>query len=352
MVRLDWPGYWRETLPSGAARHRVRVASSRRKITIPVGPGHPAFSAHYHAARRGEIIDTPRAPTATPRSVEWLVQRFDVWMRDQMKAGHLHPATVKQRRAFLARFVAAYGDKRMEAPRGKLLEWRDSMASTPGAADNAMKAVRAMYAWAVEREIVPTNPAMGIPKIHKGSGGAVPWSADDLRKYRDAHPFGSAAHLALTLFMFTACRISDGVLLGRRHETTVAGVPSLRWRPAKKGSAEVCIPVLPPLRRALDAQVVVGDTYLLTEHGRPYASPEAFRNRFRKWVDAAGLERRTTHGIRKAAGDLLAEAGVSQHGIMAVHGHAVAGTSEVYTRGARRAVLAAEAMRAMEGVEW
>ena len=79
---------------------------------------------------------------------------------------------------------------------------------------------------------------------------------------------------------------------------------------------------------------------------------EVLRNRFRKWCDAAGLEGLSSHGVRKAAGHLLAQNGCSQHPIMAIHGHTEAKTSEVYTKGFERWTLAADAMRTLEDMEW
>ena len=97
---------------------------------------------------------------------------------------------------------------------------------------------------------------------------------------------------------------------------------------------------------------IVGPTYLLNEKGVPFGSPEVLRNRFRKWCDTAGLEGLSSHGVRKAAGHLLAQNGCSQHQIMAIHGHTEAKTSEVYTKGVERWTLAADAMRTLEDMEW
>ena len=90
----------------------------------------------------------------------------------------------------------------------------------------------------------------------------------------------------------------------------------------------------------------------LNEKGVLFGSPEVLRNRFRKWCDAAGLEDLSSHGVRKAAGHLLAQNGCSQHQIMAIHGHTEAKTIEVYTKGVERWTLAADAMRTLEEMEW
>ncbi|WP_138468474.1 site-specific integrase [Poseidonocella sp. HB161398] len=228
------------------------------------------------------------------------------------------------------------------------------MADRPGARKNVVGAVRAMYRWAVEREIVKDNPAADIPMTYQSRGGAKPWSVGDLKQFRQRHPFGSDAHMALTLFMFTAARVSDAIALGRANEIQRDGLTWLQWQPGKKGSSKVTIPVLPPLLRAIRAREVehLSGSYLLTAHGRPWRSSDSFRNCFKRWCVEAGLPDRSPHGIRKAAGHLLAEAGATQHQIMAVHGHSQAQTSEVYTRDVQRSKLAESAVALLAGMEW
>ncbi|WP_226898473.1 tyrosine-type recombinase/integrase [Mangrovicoccus algicola] len=85
---------------------------------------------------------------------------------------------------------------------------------------------------------------------------------------------------------------------------------------------------------------------------RPWRSSDSFRNCFKRWCIEAGLPDRSPHGIRKAAGHLLAEAGATQHQIMAVHGHSQARTSEVYTRDVQRSKLAESAVTLLAGMEW
>jgi len=365
-MRINLPGLLRERLPSGADRWRVRVAGDKAKrITLPVCPDHPDFAEIYHAARRG-IVMQPRE-TATDKtirhSVAWLVETYLDHMRAMVKACKASDLTLKQREHFFARLVAhkasygraagqAFGGLHMDIPTEELVAFRDAYAATSGAADNQIKAVRAMYAWACERKLTAVNPAVGIGKIHVGQGGAKPWTVADLRRYRERHQAGTDAHLALTLFMFTAARVSDAIRLGRAHEATQGNVTWLSWTPAKRGAKPVTIPMLPPLYRATRAQSVIGKTYLLTAHGQPWASTDSFRNRFKDWCREAGLPDLSPHGIRKAAGNLLAEAGATQHQIMAIHGHAEAATSEIYTRGAERARLARDAMALLAGLDW
>ena len=352
-MRVNLPGLLVERTASGAVRYRVRPAGNKaRRITLTVQPGHSLFPAQYEAARRGEKPTPADAISqAIPRSLAWLMDDFESAMAAKVAAGQMNAGTAKQRTAFYARLRPKYGNKHMEMPRAKIIEIRDGMAATPGAADNMVKALRALFAWAVEVERMKDNPAKGIGKINRGTG-AIPWSVEDLERFRARHPQGTMAHLALTLFMFTACRIGDVVTLGRGNEIRQEGIAYLAWKPEKRGSARVMVPIMPPLAEAIAAQKVVGPAYLLNAHGKPFASGASFGNWFRDRVAEAGLTDRSPHGIRKAAGELMALAGATQYHIMAVHGHTNAKTSEIYTQGVNRQKLATEAMQMMASMRW
>ncbi|WP_092896501.1 tyrosine-type recombinase/integrase [Rhodobacter sp. 24-YEA-8] len=90
----------------------------------------------------------------------------------------------------------------------------------------------------------------------------------------------------------------------------------------------------------------------MTDHGKPFSSPESLRNRVQKWCAAAGIVGKSSHGIRKAVAVLLAEAGCSQHQIMAIMAHSQAKTSEVYTKGAQRRAMSGDAMQVLAALEW
>lgn len=355
LVKIDLPGLLREPLPSGSHRYRVRVeGNSNRRVVLSVTPDHADFMEHYRAARAGIKLQAETAPMdrVTPRSLAWLTYKFESDMKAKEKAGLMHPSTLQQRGAFYARLRSEYGQKAMEIPSAQIIRIRDKMETTPGAADNMVKAIRAMFAWAIKQGLMTSNPAMGIDKINAGKG-ATPWTPADLRQFRDHHPPGTMAHLALSLFMFTACRVSDVVTLGPRNEIRRGGTAMISWQPAKKGSTTVTVPIMPPLAKAIAAQAIANPAaYLLTTHGKPFASAAAFGNKFRDWTTAAKLTDRSPHGIRKAAGNLLAEFGATEYQIMAIHGHSSPEASKVYTEGANRTKLAESAMQLLAGMEW
>lgn len=353
---IELPGLLKERLPSGAFRYRVRVEGNKsRRIRLNVTPDHPDFMEHYRAARRGVALEVHTAPEdrVVRNSIAWLSYKHEAALERQVNAGQASPLTLKKRKQIMARLREEYGEYDMRMPQMKIIELRDSMLETPAWADSMVEGIRSMYRWAVKDVgLCQVNPAIGIEKINKGKGGAIPWTVNDLKKYRKFHKPGSTPHLALTLFMFTACRIGDAVILGRDNEFKQDGIRGIAWQPQKRGSAFVKIPMVPPLYKATRATKVQGPTYLLNDKGKPFTSSDSFGQMFRRWCREAGLQNRSSHGIRKAAGHLLAQEGCSQYQIMAIHGHTQAKTSEIYTKGVERWRMAADAMKRLEGMDW
>ena len=354
-LKLNFPGLLKEKMPSGNYRFRVRMEGNpRKRVALYIGPEHKDFQEHYRAARCGIEIkpDAKPADNTIRGSVAWLTFKHLDDLESRVAAGLSSPLTLKKRHLLFRQLREKCGEYSMNMPSTEIIKIRDEMSHTPASADSMVEAIRTMYRWAGERGICDSNPAIGISKIDKGKGGAKPWTVEDLRTYRDIHSPGTTAHLCLTLFMFTACRISDAVILGRGNEFERAGVHGLGWQPRKKGAAPVEIPILPPLYKATRAATIQGPTYLLTENGKPFSSPDALGQKFRKWCRAAELGHLSSHGIRKAAGHLLAQEGCTQYQIMSIHGHTQAKTSEIYTKGVERWKMAVDAMLTLEAMDW
>ena len=249
-VRIDYPGLLRERMTSGAIRWRVRVEGNKRKrIALAVTPEHAQFREHHYAARRG--IQLPALEDGKASSIRgslgWLDNPYLEAMDTMVADGAMAASTENQRRTFLKWLRSEVGEYSAAMPQAELVKLRDKKAATPGAADNFVKAVRAMYTWADDRGHVSTNPATGIGKLNRDGKGTVAWTVDDLKQYREAHPHGTMAHLALTQFMFTACRISEVVRLGRASEIQRRGVTWLDFQPVKRSAKRVRIPMLPRL---------------------------------------------------------------------------------------------------------
>lgn len=364
-LKLPYPGLIRAPMPSGNVRWLVRVAGDKAKrITLTVNPDHPEFHEFYSAARAGiKMAPTQNVISASKGTLGWLGAEYLSHLAAMVNTGAASNLTLKQRRGLMPQFLnhlsstgrsagKPYYGLPVAIPDHELILFRDSLMATPGKAKNMFKMLKAMFVWAVARGHAQSNPAAAVSVAYTSQGGAKPWTLDDLKRYRTAHPPGTMAHLCLTLFMFTACRISDAYRLGRRHEIQRDGLTWIEWQPAKRGAQLVSLPMLPPLANAVRAQKVVGDTYVLRMDGQPFASAEGLRNNLRTWCDDAGLFGLSSHGIRKAAGHLMALHGATQYEIMAVHGHANASSSEVYTKGVERQKLAKHANSRLTLIDW
>lgn len=339
-------------MASGEIRHRVRVEGQpSRRIRIPVGPSDTAFSEHYHAARAGQSVEEPVIPHAPRHSLDELTRDYLISLEARVTAGDASPMTLKQRRSLLSKICdmtdpegERLGNLHYDLGPEGVIHMMDQWQSKTAQADNSRKALSAVYKWAIPRGRAKTNPCVGIANTHKSRGGAKPWTAAEVKTFMAHHPHGSTARRWLFLAMFTACRISDAITLGRGNEVIRDGITYLDWQPKKKGSSFVSVPIANQLLTELRAAKVEGKAYILSEHGRPFRTSASLHERVRRWVAAAGMEGLSQHGLRKAMGELLAEAGATQHQIMAVMAHTQPATSAIYTNKADRRRMATAAM--------
>jgi integrase len=90
-------------------------------------------------------------------------------------------------------------------------------------------------------------------------------------------------------------------------------------------------------------------TIINTEYGKPF-TVDGFSQWMRAAITAAGLPLECQpHGLRKAAGRRLAEAGCTANEIMSVLGHRTLAEAERYTRDADQVRLATDAVTKLEG---
>jgi len=75
-------------------------------------------------------------------------------------------------------------------------------------------------------------------------------------------------------------------------------------------------------------------TFIVTQHGKPFANAQKFGNRMRHWAREAGLTGCPLHSLRKAYCRSLAEAGCSEKEIASVSGHKSPSEIARYTKDA------------------
>lgn len=216
----------------------------------------------------------------------------------------------------------------------------EELADTPAQASNLRKRLMSMFAVAVSLGWRNDNPVREADRVTYNVKGFTPWSEEDIDQFRaywlevgEQKPID-----ALTVLLSTGVRRSDAHTLGRQHLRN--GMVSVLQ---DKGGVRLTIPAHPELI-ALAGRLPTGQMgFILTEYGEPY-SEGGFTNWFVAKAKKAGLPNRTPHGLRKAVGRRLAEAGCSEKQIAAVLGHDDPNTAKVYTKSADQIRLATDAM--------
>ena len=327
-------------------RHgNVRIYFRRKgqpKIRLTEMPGTAAFDAEYQRAFSGELKPPSASQhgAAMPETLRWLCEQYYASSAFQLLA----PSTRKVRRKMLEEICQRCGNfpfATMEARH--VAKLRDEKTAFPEGANHRVKALRQLFAWASSPEYryATKNPAREVAYLRSNNpDGIRAWSEADAARYEARHPIGTKARLAFDLLLYTGVRRSDAVRLGPQMERDGKLVFS-----EKKGSSRIVktheLPILPPLRRSIDATPTGHLVYLMTATGQPQ-SAHGFGTWFSRRCREAGLAL-SAHGLRKLGAQRCAEAGASEHQLMALFGWANPKQAAVYTKKANRAKLEAAA---------
>lgn len=215
-------------------------------------------------------------------------------------------------------------------------------ASRPEAANGRLKAIRAVFGWAMEEGRINSNPARAVRRIKTHSSGYHSWTTGEAEKFEQHHAVGTKARLAYAILLYTGVRRSDLVRLGRQHVQD-GWLQFQQHKNRNRHPVDMQIPILPELQRIIDESPTGDLTFLVTDYGQPF-TPAGFSNRFRQWCNQAGLPHCTAHGLRKAAAAIAAENGATEHQLMSIFGWQSMKEAERYTKAARRKKLAGDAM--------
>lgn len=308
-----------------------------RQVPLPGLPGDPDFMAAYRAAEANASLNakTQREPA---RSFGSLLARY----YQSAAFISLKPQTQKNYRNILERFRTIHGSKSCVTINAiHLNSIFNKMVAKPGALRNLRKRLASVFAYAVEIGWRKDNPVRDTTLKLKKSNGHIPWSEADIQAFEARWPSGTRERRALCLLLYTGLRRSDVVKLGHQHVSNDA-ISVVQ----KKTGERVSIPILPELRAEIEhAEDMI---FILTQYGRPF-SEAGFTAWFVERAKQAGLSKRTPHGLRKACGRRLANAGCTSKQIAAVLGQSSLSQITTYTKDADQALLARSAMDRLRG---
>lgn len=345
----------RTRLPPNVHRERNRHGTVVYYYRPARGPrtrlpeyGSDEFDAAYQAALRGEAVAPPTRGGRAARqgTVAWLVAEYS----RSLHFRGLDPVTQRRRSSFFKQMIDKSGDRLVSQITEKtIVDAREKRTGGKGhAANNFLKAVKPMFAYAKGRGWIEQDPARNVDFVKPMKGTRVPWTIEDYRRYEERFPLGTMENLALRILLFAGFRRSDAAIFGEQHVKD----GRVRFRPSKTSkSSDVVVDftLLPPLAEAIKAtdalrararerHPAMSLAFLLTEHGKPFASGASFGNWFEERCIAAEVAGRA-HGLRKLGPTLAAEWGATAHELMAMWGWTTLAQAELYTRAANRQVL-------------
>lgn len=320
---MKLPKYVSEFIDNrGKRRYRFR----RRGVSayLPAPPFSDDFNDAYAAALTGQKSSDlgTRAPKGSLAALVAAYYRSPEYL-------NLKPITQRTYRSVIEPLREKYGDRPVNQLERRHIKSLMAEQSGPGAANKLLRYFRLLLEFAVELEWIASNPARGVKKMRTPGDGFKEWPEQAIEQFQAHWATGTKQRLAFDLLLCTGQRRSDVVKMTPSNVREGA----IRVVQQKTGAA-LWIPIHADLRVSIAACDLKGLTFLTTEYGRPFTA-DGFGNWFRKTCDAAGVEKGySAHGLRKAAGRRLADAGCTAHEIMAVLGHKSLSEAERYTRGA------------------
>lgn len=363
--------------PDGKERFYYR-RPGQPKVRIHGVPWTPSFMSQYQAALGGPNVVAmlqPSIPIQKTGNFSWLCDQY----YDSAEFKELDAELTKPSRMRLLKRIC----KLPTAPSSKVLfgavplpqfgskavrTIRDRHADTPATATDMMKALSALFGWAVEAEHMESNPVRDVKSLRKKNpDGYHTWVIEEVEQYEDTHPVGTQERLAMDLLLYSSQRASDVTRFGPDHiklrpvlddegnpvlnEET--GEPLQRkWlvftqhKNRNRKPVHLEIPLRPELEASIAATPTGATTFLTQKRGKPHT-----RVSFTKDFGVACIKAKVpgrSHGLRKAAAVRLAEKGATDKEIMAITGHTTMQEVTRYTKAANQKQLAASATEKMK----
>lgn len=317
-------------------RFYVRVPG-RRKIRIHGTPLSDSFMEEYRSALEGMETTKLQAAEMKPGSFRHLCVQYFA----SSKFRENDVSTKNWQRRALEDICKKYGSKPVAMMESRHVR-KIRNEKTRAAANQRMKALRAMFGWANEEEVTSVNPTLGVKNVKYLSTGHHTWTEDEVAQFYGRHPIGTKARLAIDLIRYTTGRREDIPRFGPQHIRE----GRIRFRQGKnedRAPIDIDIPVHPDLAASIEAYGSKHLTFLTTAFGKPFTT-NGFGNKFKDWCRQANLPHCSAHGVRKFTATKLAESDATPHQIGSVTGHTSLKEIERYTRKAQRSKMATEAI--------
>jgi integrase len=338
MAKKPFPGVTRAVDRHGAVRWRLRRTVKGRKVdTYLTGAfGSVDFRAGYEAAINPTLA---AAKTAGPvGTFNHIVGAY----RAHLKFKGLAESTRYAKGKRLDAICALIGQAFLSDLQPHQVERMMDMKGGPAAANRLVKDLSELFTFARKKlGVTVTDPTAGVDARKQREDGFHTWTSEQITQYRNAHPSGTMARLALELMLATGAARQDACMMGRHN---IKG-DAIYYRRGKTGQeTELPLKYMPDLVAEIVQLPYGADRFLTHTGGKPYTI-ESFGNWFSDQCKAADLPSVCrAHGLRKHGATALAEAGANEFQIMAFLAHKSTREATRYVRAAKRKTLAAAGM--------
>lgn len=338
MPKPRFPHLYREKTRHGKMVWYVRIGHGPR-IRLNPEYASPKFITEYRIALEGERPQLSQIDLKSKKgTLAWLIDRY----KESAAWALLASSTRRQRELIFLTVI----ENSKNAPYSKITpkdirNARETRRATPFAANNFLKAIRKLFEWAQEAEYVSINPAADVHFLPVRTEGHSPWSIADVKRYEDYWAVGTRERVWMHVLLYTGFRLGDACAVGKQHVKD----GSIAMRVEKTGNV-IEIPLFAPLQETLQGGPTGDLAWICNQSGRPFIK-ESFGNAFRKATRAAGIIGKSAHGLRKTLATHGAESGLTEEELQAFFGWKSSRMSGVYTKSARRKIMALNAGKKM-----
>lgn len=278
-------------------RFRVRTPDGRRVdhyIRLP-DPTDPRFAA--------ALAEVNRAAPKRDAPIHGTIRALVVAFRHAIVDRPLADATRSNYARYLGMIEADHGHRLVADLRPvHVYRIRDSMAATPGKANNYLNVLKQLLGFAAERDWRADNPATGVGPL--AISEHQPWPADVL-----ARALAAASPMLRLLLITGLCsgqRVSDVIRM--QHNWHDGRLMQLSQ---KKTAKFVAIPMHPLWVAEIARHPRKAVTIMYDRTGKPFADTKIVQERVRRLMAEIGAVGYTFHGLRKNACCYQLELGLS-----------------------------------------
>jgi plasmid stabilization system protein ParE len=288
--------------------------------------------------RREKRAPLPTTPPL-PGSLRWywtLYKQSDPWLGN-LAIGEegLAESTRDARTGLIEPPLCDNGERPFAALSRKVLR-EEMKARTPVQAGNLLSALRHLIGWMIDEEHIEPDddPTIGLKsgkaKASRESGGWVPWTEDDMAKYRARWSLGTEARLMFDILHYTHLRLGDASRFGSAHLQCVLKTMMVKVATEKsKGRTTATVPVhrdfAVSLAAARNAGILgTGEAFtgkMVNGEVLPM-NKKAWAAKFKKFARLAGVNepKKNCHGVRKARAEVAAYSECTEAQMMAMFG--------------------------------